>query len=1770
MTWTDLHGMLLGRAFAAVLGAPAAGAIAFARCLTPDVVEGLAEDDSFAPDAWRVLRVAAADGVAARTISADQAVELREGKGDALLLLVDTELAGAGMDGIYSAAREVDEASLFREARRLASREITGRRSTAMRRYAVASLKEAARGHRGGVAVSPWTEFDFLCRVAAGERSPGAYLHLLGLWPIRDDEKSDHADAMSAARRFTERLLGPAAASLPPSARIEALRLDDESRRLQARLERFLHAVDAKPVRSALQELAQHEDLWVGALRIEPAPRSLERIELTSWRNRNGTMSSWSGLKEADGADEPPALILNTDADRPGATLEVRWKADPANLLRNAADYRVVVQSGTLDEELAARDVPHSARKGGEKCRFSGDDFATLDDDSVLSAKVVVSVLGDDTIERQESEEFVIRFGNPPDRETGGVGVKVRALSEGLVELSGRESVSELASELPLSPAAPNPSGWLTLRTPVVKGRRKSFRVFRPSLIAEVEWDWIERHGRIGRWVVSVRGSGERAGSAKFVPLEGSGAEWDRAAVAGRRLAERFAATGGGVAQVHDEQAKPFALVREFLRAWAALLESDDPALALVNTVEVQSLSGGAIGLIVLPAHPLRVAWHAAYDNLVLHAAFEQDAKPHDIRRELAGLDGAMFPAFLPNPVGGAFVFADTLGFHAVGMVPDVDREPKAAVTMLARALGDTDAADAAPTVGGQSAAVLGGEIRKYLDCHDTARLLLMHALRAGDGMTVARALGAVHQHYRADDVYDEEDADQEHADAPVFSLELYPSVAQRGVTGRFIADARERRRSGAGVLAAEDRWMLESLSLPGGVNLPRLRWARREPQDPKTAAHLAVAFDTFESRVDADPAYAARTPRPYHAFGLLSFYERQYAGRPEPRWISTAAPAEKGEKHPSSRALTETLARLQTALQAAVVRHLDAAGLPALTTEVSADKADSLQELHRLCDWVITLDRNAGVEYFDSPLDNRAIYDAYVIDCVPEREDLGCLQLITSTANLEEVRGLLDGALDRMGLSRSRRNAEFLLERLKALSGRLAIRLTGHRPATSELIALAVAQANCQLAARTDDCWVSLADGFIVPVDDVRDLLPPLSTEGKGDDATGSRPDLIHVTAVARKGLAFRFIEVKHRRHLRAARAPDMLETIRRQTRELRERWLKWYADDDVCSAFRAVRRAKLARVLRFYADKAHRHGLPTQRHVALIAEIDRMVERGGEYAFASGAADDRGWVFCPEFAGDRPLPISPDDWDTRIFLFGPGRLPDSDFRTAPAPLAAAEREPDEPTPPGGQDAAPSDASEAKPSDPPSPAPEAPTAAATERAVTAMLLGADARSNADVRWPLTVQGNPHLLIAGLPGMGKTTCLLHLCRQMAAAQVRPIVFSYHQDIDEKLAQAVDGVRFVDCDAGLGFHPLQVIDRSARRAYLDVAAEMRDIFTAIYPELGDVQGERVRTAVKESFVEAGWGADGAPVGAAEPPFIRFVELLRADPKPDRGLRTLLARLNELDDYGFFDLGESHRSLWEHEQPTVIRVHTTQNENLQRAFAALVFYGLYKDMFRRGLRDRITHAVIFDEAHRAARLKLIPTMAKECRKYGISLVLASQEARDFDSSVFSAIANYLVLRLTEADARFLVRNVATSQQERALIDRIKQMERFKGLFFAEGKSRPHTLNLAFETPQDERRNDERRHVVTDPEVLSGTPCIAGTRVPAHDIADMIANGDTVAAIIDAYPSLTEDQIRAACAYAEAHPRRVMPSHEPPWRKTQPHTSSEMPFDELTQES
>ncbi len=89
--------------------------------------------------------------------------------------------------------------------------------------------------------------------------------------------------------------------------------------------------------------------------------------------------------------------------------------------------------------------------------------------------------------------------------------------------------------------------------------------------------------------------------------------------------------------------------------------------------------------------------------------------------------------------------------------------------------------------------------------------------------------------------------------------------------------------------------------------------------------------------------------------------------------------------------------------------------------------------------------------------------------------------------------------------------------------------------------------------------------------------------------------------------------------------------------------------------------------------------------------------------------------------------------------------------------------------------------------------------------------------------------------------------------------------------------------------------------------------------------------------------------------------------------------------------------------------------------------------------------------------------------------------------------------------------------------------------------------------------------RDAVVRDQAVLSGVPCIKGTRIPVHDIADMLANGDSAEAISEAYPQLSEAQIELAVFYARAYPRRGRPRREPFWRARQPSESSETSLDD-----
>jgi len=53
--------------------------------------------------------------------------------------------------------------------------------------------------------------------------------------------------------------------------------------------------------------------------------------------------------------------------------------------------------------------------------------------------------------------------------------------------------------------------------------------------------------------------------------------------------------------------------------------------------------------------------------------------------------------------------------------------------------------------------------------------------------------------------------------------------------------------------------------------------------------------------------------------------------------------------------------------------------------------------------------------------------------------------------------------------------------------------------------------------------------------------------------------------------------------------------------------------------------------------------------------------------------------------------------------------------------------------------------------------------------------------------------------------------------------------------------------------------------------------------------------------------------------------------------------------------------------------------------------------------------------------------------------------------------------------------------------------------------------------------------------NPNICHGQACVKGTRMPVHQIVRMLANGDTVEALLAEYPFLSREDIMASLDYA-----------------------------------
>jgi uncharacterized protein (DUF433 family) len=60
---------------------------------------------------------------------------------------------------------------------------------------------------------------------------------------------------------------------------------------------------------------------------------------------------------------------------------------------------------------------------------------------------------------------------------------------------------------------------------------------------------------------------------------------------------------------------------------------------------------------------------------------------------------------------------------------------------------------------------------------------------------------------------------------------------------------------------------------------------------------------------------------------------------------------------------------------------------------------------------------------------------------------------------------------------------------------------------------------------------------------------------------------------------------------------------------------------------------------------------------------------------------------------------------------------------------------------------------------------------------------------------------------------------------------------------------------------------------------------------------------------------------------------------------------------------------------------------------------------------------------------------------------------------------------------------------------------------------------------------------KRISADPKIFGGKPIVRGLRISVETIVSLLAQGETVQAILDDYPGLTREDVQACLAYAHA---------------------------------
>ncbi|HOQ42546.1 MAG TPA: hypothetical protein PLG94_12225 [Smithellaceae bacterium] len=580
--------------------------------------------------------------------------------------------------------------------------------------------------------------------------------------------------------------------------------------------------------------------------------------------------------------------------------------------------------------------------------------------------------------------------------------------------------------------------------------------------------------------------------------------------------------------------------------------------------------------VLISPTHPLRVLWLVSWvalgkDWLDKIKSGGKDYIPYIRSALLNGLVPSAFPVGVPTEDGRIFTPVDNINTFWALYAPTTEDNPRGLMAEICAALGLPEPSTVGTDISGK---VIADKMERYLSQHPYVRELSLNIFNPGAGALIADALLSLQ-------------SKKEYADLR-YDIRLFTSDPDSPILGEALE---AMVRPDTVIHEVADAFAKSTGShLFSKLNLAKHSHAEFHANIKDYPAHISILLDVFPAE---EISIAEKTQGIPPLYGLIQDFDTNFVDDDSGTFWNKypiVGHSLNADSMPSCFSLLSSLSRyLCFATSAVATSGSSFQAVPVVTLGLDVSERELIYEVHQISDWVFTIDRNMGIEFFDHG--GRKNRPDYLIDYVPGASSQSTHNLIISSRSNEELEAMLKPVLIGHGLSVDGSQAFQILANLRSLSGQIALKLISASTQQAEALGLALARLYLEYQG-------ALSNQIIMPLDAHINLYrSDNETDEISDGISLQRTDLaLFDLNLAERIITCNLVEVKCYSQVGDFAAFNQLkERISSQINQS-ERILQRHFDPALKKPDRPDRLLKsreLSRLLQFYLDRSLRYGI-------------------------------------------------------------------------------------------------------------------------------------------------------------------------------------------------------------------------------------------------------------------------------------------------------------------------------------------------------------------------------------------------------------------------------------------------------------------------------------------------------------------------------------------------------------------------------------------------